>query len=70
MKVRNVLAGLGGRKFLLSVFAVVAVVVNSKFKLDVPHSVLEKIADLVMLYIAGESAVDIAGTIKSGGKKR
>lgn len=63
MKIRDTISGMGGRKFVLSLMGVVGVIVNSRFSLNIPESVMSKVADLVMLYIAGESAIDIAGTL-------
>lgn len=67
--VRKVISALGGRRFLLAVLTVGAVVLNQRFGLNISEDMLNNIVNVVMIFIAGESSVDVASAVINKLKK-
>lgn len=62
--VRSTISNLGGRKFLLVVMSPVVYILNLKFNLGISEEAIDKFATLIMLFVGGESAVDVAAAIR------
>ena len=50
---------LGGRKFVIAVLGVAVVLLNEKLSLNIEQGMVEKAADLIMIFIASEGAADV-----------
>lgn len=58
------ISNLGGRKFVLSVLGVGAIVLNERFGLNITPEMMDNITNLILVFVMGEGAGDIVGRFR------
>lgn len=69
VQVQKTIANMGGRKFVLSVLGVIGIVLNARLGLNITEDMIEKIVNLIMVFVLAEGSGDIVGRLKAATKK-